>query len=84
MMTLAILHKERVYEGNINLLNAVYPRPSLSPVAGKTLPMVASTPLFGGHYFVDVIAGIALSVTCWQIACLVSGLSLAPATKFLH
>ncbi len=31
-MILAIFQNERVYEGNVNLLNAVYPMPSLSPV----------------------------------------------------
>lgn len=31
-MTLAIFQNDRVYEGNARLLNAVYPKPNLSPV----------------------------------------------------
>lgn len=30
--------------------------------------MIAATPVDGGHYFVDVLAGIAIAVACWMAA----------------
>ncbi|TYC53606.1 hypothetical protein FMN50_14225 [Rhodobacterales bacterium] len=33
------------------------------PVAAFSLTMLASVPVFGGHYFVDVLAGTALALT---------------------
>jgi membrane-associated phospholipid phosphatase len=30
--------------------------------------MIAATPVDGGHYYVDVIAGIAIAVVCWMAA----------------
>jgi membrane-associated phospholipid phosphatase len=43
--------------------------------------MLAATPIDGSHYFVDVLAGIAIAVLCLVVAHkLVGRVSLIPAT----
>ncbi|WP_289041641.1 phosphatase PAP2 family protein [uncultured Aliiroseovarius sp.] len=45
------------------LLCAAYFRTFLFlPVLGYTVVMIASTPVFGGHYFVDIFAGAAVAL----------------------
>ncbi|GAB4530867.1 MAG: hypothetical protein Tsb0019_32600 [Roseibium sp.] len=53
------------------LLIAGFLRTRLSWIVSLfALVMIASVPIFGGHYFVDVIAGVALAVTvCILNAC---------------
>jgi membrane-associated phospholipid phosphatase len=44
------------------ILAAAFWRTKLAwPVLGYSIVMIASTPIFGGHYFVDLIAGTALA-----------------------
>lgn len=41
--------------------------PLLVPALAYALPMIATTPIWGGHYFVDVIAGTAMAVSVWAL-----------------
>ncbi len=41
--------------------------PLLIPAAAFALPMIATTPIWGGHYFTDVIAGGAMALTVWSL-----------------
>jgi hypothetical protein len=36
-------------------------------VLGLNIVMLAATPLYGSHYLVDVLAGIAIAVACWSL-----------------
>ncbi len=48
---------------------AMWPIPYLRWVAvGLNVVMIASTPVDGGHYFCDAIAGLAIATICWKAA----------------
>ncbi|MCK7612407.1 phosphatase PAP2 family protein [Roseibium sediminicola] len=49
--------------GGILLIAGFFRTPLSGLVTSFSLVMIASVPVFGGHYFVDVIAGTALAVT---------------------
>jgi hypothetical protein len=51
--------------------------PAFAPVALYAAAMVAATPVFGGHYFVDLIAGATLA------AAVVTGFAALPAYRGL-
>ena len=36
--------------------------------AAVNILMIAATPVDGGHYVIDVLAGLALAYLCWQWA----------------
>ena len=36
-------------------------------VLGLNITMLLATPLYGSHYLVDVLAGIAIAVVCWSL-----------------
>jgi membrane-associated phospholipid phosphatase len=48
---------------------ALWPMPLLRWfVVAVNLVMIAATPVDGGHYLIDVIAGLVIAVVCWMAA----------------
>lgn len=48
---------------------AMWPVPGLRWIAlAVNLLMIAATPVDGGHYFIDIVAGIAVALACWAAA----------------
>lgn len=49
-------------------ITALWPVRYLRWIAlGLNALMIASTPVDGGHYFSDVVAGLAIAMTCWSL-----------------
>lgn len=48
---------------------ALWPLPGLRwAAAGLNILLILSTPVDGGHYFVDTLAGLAIGAACWTAA----------------
>jgi membrane-associated phospholipid phosphatase len=60
---------------------AVWPVPYLRwAMIALNVLMIAATPIDGGHYFSDVVAGLAIAVLCWLAATRCTGERRAAAT----
>ncbi len=64
-------------------LVALWPVPGVRWVGvAVNVLMLGATPVDGGHYFVDVVAGVAIAVLCWRAAGVLARRFAEPVPRF--